>query len=248
MSTTTMPALPQYQKPLISPYSLHTPAFGILLGILCMFPSLLTVTFMAAHTNNPLPVTSSHKSLFHRSHPINAADCFFTPQVLDELHSQEAGISTLFWNQTLDQVSTAVGHAGGIHSMPVWRIGDQKTLLYYGIASSSSIRNVSVQLGLDSPNTLVNIILPTGVAKLNQVLSTKNTTEMFGIALKDPKVPLVLDDYAYTNMANLKAGTVAWRKGFNSAVNKDIVPPVTFMASQGMSAVQNVRLVMEWIK
>ncbi len=82
--------------------------------------------------------------------------------------------------------------------------------------------SVMPQAGLDNPNNVISIILPTGVQKLRQIDRMDNegfsadgkeaTGGIFGISLKDPKMPLVPADHGYCSLSVIMAQTKPLRK------------------------------------
>jgi hypothetical protein len=100
--------------------------------------------------------------------------------------------------------------------IPLWIKGDVFTLCYYGIYTMQSVGQIWIpQCGLDRPQNVISIILPSGREKLDTVRpkhdhswtnADKTTWEhLFGIALKKPRAPLVAADYAYTDAGKIRA-------------------------------------------
>jgi len=118
----------------------------------------------------------------------------------------DARVTITQWEQTPGDVRTTIGDMENSNKQnsPLWLQG-LMGILYAGFYSTQSIPMVP-QHGLNGPDIVVSLILPSGVSKLRQVgPDTSGMTEdqkrrvssIFGIALRDSKVPLVPADYAY---------------------------------------------------
>lgn len=147
--------------------------------------------------------------------PVEGADfeeCYVRWQKLQRGQTALAArVTSPTWSQTTAQLNQTINNmGGGASNVPLWLQGGFEALQYAGLMTYSEL-GVNSQSGLNGDDVIASIILPSGVAKLNKVgadsrvvgqQNAKTTSMIFGIALKDPKKPLVPADYAYIKSKN----------------------------------------------
>lgn len=150
--------------------------------------------------------------------------------------SKSARITETHWAQTPSGVTTTIKDMSNSNNKndPLWLQGTF-SLLYAGVYVDQS-RPITPQSGLNEDETVLSVILPSGVEKLNKVSydphagftadEKRRVTGIFGLALKSPIIPLVPADYAYINnkyvsQEGLKKVFAEWSKEYDAAKTKE---------------------------
>ncbi|KPI44721.1 uncharacterized protein AB675_8447 [Cyphellophora attinorum] len=162
-----------------------------------------------------------------------------------------AKMTTLVWNQTPEQVANTINNMHNAHgtNVQLWLKGDLVGMIYAGIYRRGSMPiDVTPQTGLDADNNVISIILPSGVAKLDQVSPdpskvvglNKQVQCVYGIHLKDLNRPLVPNDYLYIRMQYLKKFLVDFYKF--SGGNTKTAPAPSWTYADGLGRVLVITL------
>jgi hypothetical protein len=142
-------------------------------------------------------------------------DCYLRFQApASGASSTTARVTQLSWSQDATGVTNTINNMGNLSNtnIPLWVEGGVSGMLYAGLYTSQFVR-MTPQAGLNADNVVVSIILPTGVAKLEQVHGIDSEIPgahkevngvVFGIKLHDHKKLLVPGDFCYTDSKHLK--------------------------------------------
>lgn len=119
---------------------------------------------------------------------------------------QTARVTNQIWSQTKDQVAATLEDPKNKkgQNIPLWMRGHAYAFSYYGLYTSRKV-TLRGPTGLNLPDNVVSVILPSGVSKLKTY--PKEVTylkDLLGIRLRDRANPLVASDYAYTTVGEIK--------------------------------------------
>ncbi|RFU81976.1 hypothetical protein TARUN_206 [Trichoderma arundinaceum] len=159
----------------------------------------------------------------------------------------DARVTQLDWPTTPDDVSRTLNDFGNANEQNV-------QLFLKGLGALGYANYITgcviPQYGLNLDTTIVSIILPPGVEKLEQVDANYETLDgtnrgvqgIFGIRTKQP---LVASDWAYTTGAQLKQAIAQWRqwKPLATIQNPDTVTFVNSIRSDGSPILLRLKIV-----